>query len=211
MVTTSRGRENQKERTRRGIVIAAAKLIEDGRLPSIPEVAAEALVSPATAYRYFPDQLSLISAALREGQIALAERFQPELSDSVDPVRRVDAATQALLARLVEREPLVRAVMALSLLRTVDGSTPREDAIGIRPGFRRAWIDEALRPVEAELDPAALRLLKRALAVVIGPEALIALADTMGVSREESVDVCRWMARTLTEAALSAPAVTSAG
>jgi AcrR family transcriptional regulator len=205
MSTTSGGRENQKERTRRAIVAAAAKLIADGTLPSMSEVADEALVSTATAYRYFPDQLSLLSAALRDGYAGMGGRFQPDIGTEPDPERRVDLATAGLLRRIIDREALVRAVMALSLLRSVDGTTPRGDAVGLRPGFRREWIDEALRPVENKIDPGNLRLLKLALGVVMSSEALFALEDVMGVGPDEAIEVCRWMACTLTGAVIRAP------
>jgi len=199
------GRQNQKERTRRAIVAAAARLIEAGILPSTAQVAEEALVSPATAYRYFPDHLNLLSAALRDASAGLGARFRPELADQDEPPERVEAATVELLNWIIAREPLVRAVMALSLLRSVDGSTPPDEAAGLRPGLRRAWIEEALRPVEHVADPGQLHLLKLALGVVMSSEALVALQDVMGTEPDEAVQVCRWMARTLTSAALASP------
>ena len=40
--------------------------------------------------------------------------------------------------------------MALSLtMLSVDGSSSDKEAAGVRPGFRRAWIDEAVRPLES--------------------------------------------------------------
>jgi AcrR family transcriptional regulator len=197
----SHGRQNQKERTRRAIVAAAARLAAAGTLPTMAQVAEQALVSTATAYRYFPDQLSLLRAALQEGYAAMGDQFAPDIGPELDLERRVDIATEGLLRRILEREPLVRTVMALSLLRSVEAPSPREDANAIRPGFRRAWIDEALRPAEVQLDPATLRRLKLALGAVMSSEALIALEDIMGVEPNEAVDVCRWMARSLTRAA----------
>ena len=44
---------NQKARTRAALLAAAVKLVREGRPPSIPDAAVEALVSTATAYRYF--------------------------------------------------------------------------------------------------------------------------------------------------------------
>ena len=78
MSTMSDGRQNQKERTRRAIVAAAAKLIAAGTLPSMSAVADEALVSTATAYRYFPDLPSLLSAALRDAYAGMGDRFEPD-------------------------------------------------------------------------------------------------------------------------------------
>ena len=203
MATTSQGRQNQKERTRRAIVAAAANLVAAGSLPTIPEVAQEALVSTATAYRYFPDQLSLLSAAVSDGYAGIGDRFRPDVGPSANVVERVDIATDGLLRRVLDREPLVRTVMALSLLRSVDGTTPLTEAAGVRPGFRHAWIDEALRPAESDLTPEELRTLKLALGVILGTEALVALKDIMGIESDEAIEVCRWMARTLTAAALA--------
>jgi AcrR family transcriptional regulator len=48
------GRVNQKRRTRAAIVAAAIELVEQGQSPTVAEVADAALVSRATAYRFFP-------------------------------------------------------------------------------------------------------------------------------------------------------------
>ncbi|MFN3628321.1 MAG: TetR family transcriptional regulator, partial [Parvibaculum sp.] len=50
----SEARANQKRRTRKDLLQAAARLLKEGRNPSLEEIAEEALVSRATAYRYFP-------------------------------------------------------------------------------------------------------------------------------------------------------------
>jgi AcrR family transcriptional regulator len=203
MAGTSHVRQNQRERTRRAIVAAAANLVAAGTLQTIPEVAQEALVSTATAYRYFPDQMSLLSAAVSDGYAGIGDRFRPEVGSTADLVERVDIATEGLLRRILDREPLVRMVMALSLLRSVDGTTPRRDATDVRPGFRHAWIDEALGPAESDFTPDELRTLELALGVILGTEALVALKDVMGIDSEEAIDVCRWMARTLTAATVA--------
>ena len=48
------GRERQRRRTRKAIVDAAMKLIEDGHTPSVSEIADLADVSRRTVYMYFP-------------------------------------------------------------------------------------------------------------------------------------------------------------
>ena len=172
----------------------------------MPQVAEAALVSTATAYRYFPDQLTLLSSALRDGLAGIGDRFTPDIGDEPDVVRRVDLATEGMLRRILARETLIRAVMAQSLLRSVDGAAQRDAAVAARPGFRHAWIEEALRPAASEFAPQDLRRLKLALGVVMGSEALVALQDIMAVDSDEAVEVCRWMARTLTSATLTPPA-----
>jgi AcrR family transcriptional regulator len=51
---------NQKRRTRAALVEAAQRLLDQGRTPTVADVADEALVSRATAYRYFPSQEHLL-------------------------------------------------------------------------------------------------------------------------------------------------------
>ena len=57
-------RVNQKERTRQAIVAATRELIRTSGEVTMPAVAKSALVSAATAYRYFPDLASLLREAL---------------------------------------------------------------------------------------------------------------------------------------------------
>ena len=48
------GRVNQKMRTRRALIEAARELVRQGERPTVAKAAKLALVSDATAYRYFP-------------------------------------------------------------------------------------------------------------------------------------------------------------
>ena len=50
----------QKLRTRAALLDAARSLVADGIEPTIAEVADAAMVSRATAYRYFPTQEALL-------------------------------------------------------------------------------------------------------------------------------------------------------
>ncbi len=61
--TERNGRPNQKTRTRKDLLQAAARLMKQGRTPTLEEVAEEALVSRATAYRYFPSVEALMVEA----------------------------------------------------------------------------------------------------------------------------------------------------
>ncbi len=116
---------------------------------------------------------------------------------------RVTRATTAFLHLILKRESLVRAVMALSLLQSVEAPANRQEAVALRPGYRLAWIAEALAPLAGRIDADALRRLTNALAVVVSSEALIALQDVCGLDAEKAVDICAWAARTLVQAVVS--------
>lgn len=200
-------RGNQKLRTRRAIVDAAREIMRRGEVPTIASAAELALVSTATAYRYFPDQLSLLRAGTGDdfgGPDVMAE---PTPDDSDDPRERIERATRRLLTEAHRREPLIRSVMALSLMESLDGT---RDHTPVRPGFRRAWIDKALEPCADALDPEQSRLLRLALAALVSSDALVSLQDVCGITAEEAIDVCAWGASTLVAAALP-PAKPSRG
>lgn len=193
----STGRVNQKRRTHAAIVKAAADLMLTGGEVTMPEVAKAALVSEATAYRYFPDLASLLAEAMADTLPDPAEAFAG-VADSADPVERV-AAAAAHLARLVlARAGAVRAMIAATIVRPESATR--------RPGLRFALIEQALQPWADSADSAdgeTLENLKRDLSIVMGAEALFSLMDLGGLGPEDAVAAIVRTATTLTRAALS--------
>ncbi|WP_030379518.1 MULTISPECIES: TetR/AcrR family transcriptional regulator [unclassified Streptomyces] len=197
---TAGGRANQRQRTRTAIVTAARELIADGTELTMPLVARRALVSEATAYRYFPDLPSLVSEALAGAWPPPAEALAP-VADSTDPVARVAFATEFLLRGVLARQSAVRAMIAATIVRP--------EAVSARPGIRFGLIDHALLPLRDTLgasDPEALAQLKRDLAVAVSAEALFVLTDLCGLDPETAVASAVRTATTLTRAAVPADA-----
>jgi AcrR family transcriptional regulator len=200
--TRSGGRANQKLRTRRALVEAARELVRQGERPTVAKAAKLALVSDATAYRYFPDE----SALLREAMFAPwagAEEAFVGIADDASLADRVAAAADALLRFVIANESAVRSVMGLSLLRSVEGEAGRSEARAMRPGHRLALIDAALRPHASKVGPERLRRLRLSLAAVISSELLVALKDHCQSSDEEVIETAVWTARAIAEAALT--------
>jgi AcrR family transcriptional regulator len=195
---TKGGRTNQKARTQRAIVEACRALIRGGRPVTMPDVAKAAMVSEATAYRYFPDLASMISQALAEDWPAPAEALEP-VASSNDPVERVAFATRLLLQGVAQRQAVVRAMIAATI--------SRPDFAGrARPGIRFGLIDHALDPFLQALEatnPRACTQLKRDLAVVVSADALFCLTDLCGLSIEDAIDSAVQTAKTLTAAAFT--------
>ncbi|MFE3827105.1 TetR/AcrR family transcriptional regulator [Streptomyces sp. NPDC059092] len=189
------GRANQKLRTRTAIVQAAAELSRTGREVTMPEVAKAALVSEATAYRYFPDLVSLLREAIVGQLPSAAEALEP-VADSADPVERVATATEFLLRHVLARQGVVRAMIAATVTRPAEAAA--------RPGLRFGLIDHALAPPAEPVtdDPATLDQLKRDLSVVVSAEALFGLTDLHGLAPEDAITSIVHTATTLTRAAL---------
>ena len=201
----STGRANQKQRTRTAIVAATRDLIKAGAEISMPAVARTALVSEATAYRYFPDLVSLLREANDEVWPSPAESLAP-IADVTDPVERVGYAAEVLLRGVLAYQGAVRAMISASI--TKPGSA------AARPGYRFGLIDHALAPLAGPLaraDPETLAQLKRDLAVVVSAEALFTLTDLCGLPPEEAITSAVRTARTVTEAATRAVRPSGAG
>ena len=84
----------------------------------MPAVAKSALVSEATAYRYFPDLASLLREALA-GVWPGPEAALAPVAGSEDPVERVACATEALLRHVLSYQGAVRAMIAATMARRV--------------------------------------------------------------------------------------------
>jgi AcrR family transcriptional regulator len=185
------GRANQKTRTRRAIVDACRELVKTGSDVTMPEVARRALVSEATAYRYFPDLTSLLAETIDNLWPSPAEALAP-VASSADPVERVRFACEFLLRGVLSYQGAVRAM--------ISGTITRPGLAPVRPGIRFGLIDHALAPFG---DGAGLAQLKRDLAVTVSAEALFTLTDLCGLGPEEAIASAARTAATLTAAAFS--------
>jgi AcrR family transcriptional regulator len=184
-------RMNQKERTRTAIVQAAHELMTSGAELTMSRVVAKALVSEATAYRYFPDLASLLAEAFTGLWPTPAEVMAP-MAHVTDPVERIAYATEALLQDVHTYQGAVRAMIAAAITRP--------DADPKRPGRRFGLIDEALAPLAA--DDERFAQLKRDLSIVVSAEAFFNLTDFCGLAPTEAIASVVHTARTLTTAAM---------
>ena len=190
------GRVNQKQRTRLAILQAAKQLIDAGGEVNLPLIARSAQVSEATAYRYFPDLVSLLREAVDDVWPSADEAMRP-VAGIDDPVLRVAHATEFLLRGVLARQAAVRAIIAATVTQPA--------AAGQRPGFRFGLIDSALAPLAEATTrpgPAAMEQLRRDLAVVCSAEALFILLDLYRLEPEAAIASAVSNARTLTAAAL---------
>jgi AcrR family transcriptional regulator len=194
-VSDGSGRINQKKRTHAAIVEATRVLIRSGSEVTMPTVAQSALVSEATAYRYFPDLISL----MREAVVGLwptpAEALEP-VEDSVDPGERVAFAAEFFLRGVLAYEGAARAMLSATITHP--------EATARRSGIRFGLIDHALLPVASTFaagDREAFARLEQDLAVVVSAEALFCLIDQLRLPPEEAIASVVRTAKTVTDAA----------
>lgn len=194
------GRDKQKSRTRKDLLRAAGRLMKGGTSPTLEEVAAEAMVSRATAYRYFPGVEALLAeAALNVAMPDGANFFESDAStDVVERLIRADAAVTAMIRG---NEAALRAMLIHSLQQGIGGGA---QGLPVGQNRRTPLIEAALAPAHDQLAPWVRERLMKALALVIGTESTIAFKDGLGLADEEADAVRRWMIRSLVEAARKA-------
>ncbi|MFN4354784.1 TetR/AcrR family transcriptional regulator [Parvibaculum sp.] len=190
-------RANQKRRTRKDLLQAAARLLKEGRNPSLEEIAEEALVSRATAYRYFPN----VEALLIEAPLDLALPDETALfagAPTKDPVARMERVDAAFHDMILENETALRLMLAKSMERRV---AEGDSALPARQNRRTPMIEAALAPAKSEFNRASLDRLQKALALIVGTEAMIVFRDVLQLDEKEAREVKRWAIRVLIEAA----------
>lgn len=196
-----RDRSNQRYRTRKDLIAAAADLVKEGRKPSLEEVAEAARVSRATAYRYFPS----VEALLVEASVDLAVPGGETLfadDPSTDPEERVDRAEAAMHRMVVENESALRLMLASALTRRA-AERSADKAVPLRQNRRTPLIEAALAPARDRFEEGSYARLLAALALIFGPESMIVFRDVLRLDDGTAREVKGWAVRALVRAALA--------
>jgi AcrR family transcriptional regulator len=193
---------NQRNRTRAAIIEAATALLREGKPPTVAEAAERALVSRATAYRYFPTQESLLLdvanvQVLMEPVEELVASFPTD-----DAAQRLAALVNIFTQAMLSDEALIRTGERI-YMDTWLANQPDGRRTPVRAGRRMRYIDEALRPLGERLGESGRQRLRCALALTLGTEAVIAMKDSAGLDDdEEIIAILEWAAGALLRTAL---------
>ncbi len=162
-------------------------------------------MSRATIYRYFSNADEIAWAVM-------SDRLE---FDTLDEVRD---AGPGLVQRMLTAERVVddylfanadgaRRWEVGTLQRKLDGHGYDED----RPTRRLRFIDTALEHGAEGVDHERVEMLRDALTMVIGTEAMISLLDSARLPEERARAVQRWAVQVLVEAALRPPGAGAPG
>ncbi len=192
---THQGRWQQRRRTRKDLLDAAARLLKQGQKPTLEEAASEAQVSRATAYRYFASAEALLAEAALDVSVPPPETLFARTED--DPALRVMRVDAALAETIAQNETAIRVMLA----RSMEQRAGSKSDLPVRQNRRSPLIQEALAPSRAEFAKGDLALLESALAVVVGTESWVVFRDVLQVSDKEAAKVRAFMVRALIDAA----------
>jgi AcrR family transcriptional regulator len=191
------GRSNQKRRTRKALLEAAGRLMKEGRKPSFEEVAEAALVSRATAYRYFTGVEPLLVEASLDVAMPGPGLFAGH--DSTDPAERLLQADSAVHDMILANEAALRMMLIHALQQGLDGAAQAD--LPARQNRRTPLIEAALAPARDRFEAASFDKLAKALALIIGTESMVVFKDVLQLDDGEAREVRGWAIRALLEAA----------
>jgi AcrR family transcriptional regulator len=132
------------------IVEAAVALLREGGPPTVAEAAERALVSRATAYRYFRTQESLL---LDNANVETLVKPVEELVASFpadDPAQRLNALVDTFIQAMLSDEALIRTGVRVYMDRWLANQRDGSDIL-VRAGRPMRYIDEVLRPLGERL------------------------------------------------------------
>jgi AcrR family transcriptional regulator len=190
-------RSNQELRTRKDLLAAARRVMKQGRMPNMDEVAKEALVSRPTAYRYFRSIDSLLNEATVDESVEISTD-KLSLNTSTDPEERLLEAEEAMHRSCYDNEAQLRVMLAHSVNRD-----PANDDVPVRQNRRLPLIEAALAPARKRFKEADYRRLCAALSLVFGPESMIVFRDVLRVDEAQAREVKAWAIRVLVRGALA--------
>jgi AcrR family transcriptional regulator len=196
---TESGRLNQKTRTRTALLQAAVELVREGTPPSIPAAAERALVSVATAYRYFSSAEDLwweASTSTYEQTVEQSAR-QVEAAGT-DPQARLEALIRSTGFLMLDDQLPYRRIAKNALDQWFrQQAAPDEERVPVRQGRRKDQIRQAIAQLADQLPDTAMDRLAHALGLLVGTEPMISLIDAIGLDVPEAkqtlLDAARWM------------------
>jgi len=199
-VNLKNGRSNQKLRTRKALLDAADQLVGVGLNPTLAEVAEKALVSRATAYRYFPNLDALLLEVSLDRKVAAPEEILKN-ADNKDGAERVALVHDFLHNLVAENEQQFRLFLKASMEQWLQSDSITDTPL--RGARRIPMLSLALKPYEEHLDKETHENLLYALSAMVSVEPFIALTDVCRIKPDRGREIMRWAVKLLVNAALS--------
>src|SRR5690348_750771 len=187
-----------RARTYRLLMEQAMGIAQSGHVPSVAQIAMQAGVSRATAYRYFPTRSKLV-AAMVHYSLGPVRSWRGKADDGRE---RVIELFDQTFPRFKEYEPQLRAALMIAVehqLRERAGLLEEEP---YRRGYRVGILQHAVAPLKRTLGTKGTERLIMALAMGYGIEPYVIWKDIFGASDRQVEGLARWMAQALVDAAL---------
>lgn len=181
------GRIAQKMKTREKLLFAANALMINGKEISVEQVAIEAGVSKATAYRYFSSKEILQKEAslhsISENKEDLFSTF-----DEDDIEGRLEILIQYHHDLLTKNEIEFRLFLSAVMQDSV-----QNNANYSRAGRRILLIEEALISLKKKTSKERFSKVVSSISVILGIESISVLKDLCGMNNDNILETWKWM------------------
>jgi len=164
----------------------------------MPEAAERALVSVATAYRYFPSAEELWLEAAVAGEEDAKITSELIAAAGLDPQARLEALIRSTGFQMLEDQVPYRRIAKGALDQWFrQQNDPEAEAVPVRQRRRNDQIKQVIAPLDERLPPDSLARIAHALGIVIGCESMISLVDAVGLDLTDAkmamLDAARWL------------------
>ena len=167
----------------------------------MPEAAERALVSVATAYRYFSSAEDLWWEASNHafGQPALLSQTEQRVEAAGnDPQARLEALVRSVGFHMLDDQLPYRRIAKSALEQWFrQAAASPSERVPIRQGRRNQQIRHVIAPLVEQLPKKDVDRIAHALGLVIGSEAMISLTDAVGLdvpaAKKTLLDAARWL------------------
>ncbi|MCG8329639.1 MAG: TetR/AcrR family transcriptional regulator [Chitinophagales bacterium] len=181
------GRIAQKMKTREKLLSAANALMINGKEISVEQVAIEAGVSKATAYRYFSSKEIL----QKEASLHSISENKEDLFSTFD-----EADVEGRLERLIQyhHDLLTKNEIEFRLfLSAVMQDSVQNNANYSRAGRRILLIEEALISLKKKTSKERFSKVVSSISVILGIESISVLKDLCGMNNDNILETWKWM------------------
>lgn len=185
-----------RARTMDKLMTTAMNMLENGKIPSITELACEAGVSRATAYRYFPTQSALISAIVSD-VLAPMKAWKPKEKSVAE---RLESLLAFAYPQLERHEGALRAALRISLEQWAAQRSGEGEADMGPPlirGNRKQLVELVAQPMKEKMPKAEWDRMKYAFSLIYGSEVFLVLKDIWGLESNQVLDVIQWMGKAI--------------
>ncbi|EKT54232.1 TetR/AcrR family transcriptional regulator [Providencia sneebia] len=201
LINSSHEYTGTRKRTYNLLINTALMLFEKGDIPSVSELAIEAGVSRATAYRYFPTQSDLI-AAIVNASLGPILTWKPSSEKTEE---RIDELLTFALPRMFEHEGALRAALQISLQQWAKGrASPQEQTEKrLERGNRKDILAMVTEPMKGEFPQELIDKVIKAFSVIYGSEIFVVLKDIWKQEDDEVIKMAKWMAKAVINQAIA--------
>lgn len=183
------GRIQQKMKTREKLLGVAHRWLIEGKPIDIEQIAKEAQVSKATAYRYFSSKDVLQrEASLHSKSEEKENLFSGLPADDLDG--RIETLINYHYEILTKNEVEFRLFLSAILKESVQNKESYS-----RAARRVLLIEEALKPLRNSVSMGDFNKMVSSISVILGIESITVLKDLCNLDFEEVLETWRWMIR----------------